>query len=371
VSEVVLHIGMKKTGTTVLQNYLKANVEVLKEHGWKYPEFNGNRNHLNFAVPFQRKISAFHVMKGLEDPAGRQKFIDDLGAALEQRVEPGDRWVMTSEFFSSRLVSHEEVADAIAFFRQYFDKVTVVVFFRRQEFILPSTYSQSVKDGDSPRWGWAYCSRRLESFDCLGVYERWSAAVGPENVVAIPYSESFKSDSLAVRRHFGDATGIEMTEEFTAEAGVENRSLTSEGIEFLRVINPCIPRLTKDRKSNLPLRAKAVERVMEITRDSDKFVADGPTLVQVADHYRASNAELVRRLGGGPEWDEWLAQTFDSKSVGSRTRISRRRLNELITLTSEPAGPVPPELLKVSHLRRRWGQVKSVLREKFREGRSN
>jgi hypothetical protein len=361
---------MKKTGTTVLQNYLKANVEVLKERGWKYPDFNGNRNHLNFAIPFQKKISAFHVMKGLEDPAGRQAFIDDLGAALEQRVEPGDRWVMTSEFFSSRLVSHAEVADVIAFFRQYFDKVTVVVFFRRQEFILPSTYSQSIKDGDSPRWGWPYCSRRLEPFDCLGVYDRWSAAVGPEHVIAIPYLESFKSDSLAVRRHFGDATGIEMTEEFHIAPSVENRSLTNEGIEFLRIINPRIPRLTKDRKSNLPLRAKAVARVMELTSDGDRFVPDGPTLVQIAEHYRTSNAELVRRLGGGPEWEEWLAQSFDPARTGSKTRISRRRLNELITLTSEPAGPVPPEVLKISHLRRRWGQVKSVLRETLREGRS-
>ncbi len=370
-SELVLHIGTKKTGTTVLQDYLLANVEVLKANGWKYPEFNGNRNHLNFAVPFQEKISAFHVMKGLDTPEGRQVFIDNLGTALAERVEPGDRWVMTSEFFSSRLVSHAEVQAAVDFFRTYFDKITVVVFFRRQEFILPSTYSQSVKDGDSPAWGWGYCSKRLGLFDALGTYSRWADAVGPENVIAIPYLEAFKNDALAVRIHFGDATGIEMTEEFTVDANVANRSLTSEGIEFLRVINPSIPRLTKDRKSNLPLRSAAVARVMELTKDSPRFVPDGETLTQISEYYRASNEELVRRLGGGPEWQEWLDQSFDPAQVGSAKRLSSSRLKALLKGVKQPVGPIPPDVLDISTTKRLAARVKGSLRERFREGRSS
>jgi hypothetical protein len=370
VSELLLHIGTVKTGSTILQSYLKANIDVLKDDGWNYPDFNGKRNHWEFAVPFQHRLSKEHVSRQIDTPERRARFIAELDEALAQRVQPDDRWVMTSEYFSSRLISEAEVADAVAFLRRFFDKIVVIVFFRRQESILPSYYSQSIKRGESPRWSWSYCRRRLDHFDYWSIYARWAVVVGAENIIALPYLERFKSDSDALREHFEAAIDIRMTQEVAAKPRRVNRSLTSEGIAFLREINPEIRRLEADTQSNTRLRAKTVARVMALTSDSDKFIPDGRTLAKIADHYRESNAKLVAELGCGPEWDEWFAHPIDPNQPGSQTKISRKRRDELIAEVSQPRGPVPREGLNVTSLRRRSGMLKSATREMLREGRS-
>ncbi len=369
-AELLLHIGTVKTGSTMLQSHLRVNAEVLQEQGWKYPEFNGKRNHWEFAVPFQRRLSREHLRTGIDTAERRAAFISELEGALRDRVQPDDRWVMTSEYFSSRLASEAEVTDAVDFLRRYFDRIVVIVFFRRQENLLPSYYSQSIKRGGSSRWSWSYCQRQLRHFDYWEMYSRWASTVGPQNIIALPYLESFKSDANVLLERFQAATTIRLTEPVKARRRRVNASLTSEGIAFLREINPVIVALEQDTSVNTRIRAKTVARVMALTSDSQQFVPDGRTLAKIASHYRESNAKLVAELGGGLEWDEWLAYPIDRDQAGSHVVLSRDRRSELIAGISQPRGPVPPEVLPGSRLRRQWGMFRSVSREMFREGRS-
>src|SRR5437588_5600820 len=145
-----LHIGCEKTGTTSIQKFLRANRELLARAGILFPRAPGEENQMGLAVaaqsefgPLRRKI--FKLRSWPEVDAFREK----LGRGLEQELTGSAfrRAIMSGEHCSSRLVSPAEVEWLRDFLRQFFDDITVVVYIRRQDEFLLSTYSTDIKGG--------------------------------------------------------------------------------------------------------------------------------------------------------------------------------------------------------------------------------
>lgn len=340
-AKLVLHIGTKKTGTSFLQRYLSSNRAVLRASGWMYPDFLRNENHLSLALPFEEKVTNEHRQRSLFDAQSRARSADRWAQQLSEQVKADQRWIITSEHFSSRLQSPTEVQDAVDFLRRFFDDITVVVFFRRQEFVYPSSYSQSIKAGDVLEWGWEYCEKHLKEYDYDAMYERWRNAVGTASLHALPYFESYKRDTGAFLSQFGSASGIDFGPDWMIpKESKANRSLSAEGVVFLRAINPYVPRLNVDNSSNNRHRQIVIERVMELTEGPSFH--PGPEFIDRLTHcYLGSNERLVSRLPESNLWQEWLDQSVElSKSESGDVQVSASRVAELMVALSEPTGPV-------------------------------
>ncbi|MEI8080959.1 MAG: hypothetical protein WCI74_03850 [Actinomycetes bacterium] len=368
-AKLVLHIGTKKTGTTSLQHYLKANSERLAETGWMYPDFIANPNHLVLALPFQQADSIAHVARSIHGPAGRDRSAASWAAKFRERLQPDQRWVITSEFFSTRLQTPHEVQDAVDYFRTLFDDITVVVFFRRQEFLLPSVYSQTAKDGDRTEWGWKFCEDRLSQFDYFAMYERWASAVGEQNVRAIPYMESFKHEPQRTLEQFSAASGIKFGADWVVpRESSSNKSLSGEGIAFLNVVNPYIPQVKTDNTSNHHQRRSVVRRAAELT-EGPGFRPEAEIIDRLRQHYQASNEQLVAKLPKTGEWSSWLEQRPKLNKSGSNNLVvTPERVAELMVSLAAPNGPVdwgqpdskPLRLRQLAEQRlasRRYGRV--------------
>ncbi len=340
-ARLVLHIGTKKTGSTLIQNSLLKNHERLTAAGWSYPDFTRDRNHAEFALCFQEQRTYVHRKYELDSPELIAAKLSELDKHLTKRVTPGSKWIMSSEFFSTRLLTNAQVAKCVEFLRRHFDEIEVVAVVRRQEYVLPSVYSQYVKAGSDVDWSWEFCEKQRPFFDCAAILERWSGAVGRAGVHVFPFLEDKKRDAHWLMDKFGSITGIPIDSswEMPGDDGA-NRSLSAEGIAFLQHTNRYIPRWNPDGSSNLVTRGRAVARISGLT-SGPAYMPSSDTLTRIRESYRESNDRLVASLPDRDGWEQWLAQdpVGTSKQVDVPV-LEPSRLVELMVEMSEPAGPI-------------------------------
>ncbi|MFA7265512.1 MAG: hypothetical protein WC054_04285 [Candidatus Nanopelagicales bacterium] len=340
-ARLVLHIGTKKTGSTLIQALLAQNRDRLSSTGWSYPDFLQRRNHSEFALMFQPRITETHQHIGLDSAeaiADRRREID---RQLKKLVTKQSNWIISSEYLSSRLINDERVADAVDFLRNHFDHIDVVVALRRQEFVLPSVFSQKVKLGAQITWSQSFCDRHRKSIDCEEIVARWARVVGRESISAIPYLEEKKREPRWLIDQFANASGIPIDESWTIPARSDaNRSLSAEGVAYLRLFDPYLPRWLPDGTSNLRLRRQAVKRLAELT-PGPPFTPSQAELARIEDTYWDSNVALVESMPPTADWAAWLAQSArDEKTPLAVPEIEVSRAVELMVAMSQPAGPL-------------------------------
>jgi hypothetical protein len=242
-----LHIGCEKTGTTSVQRFLRANRELLSQAGILFPRAPGEENQMGLAVaaqsefgPLRRKI--FKVRSWPEVEAFREKLKHDLEQELSAAAYR--RAVMSGEHCSSRLIHPDEVEWLRDFLRQFFDDITVIVYIRRQDDFLLSTYSTDVKGGAQHRLRIPEEDLLRRRYDYWELLDRWSAAFGRQKVVCRKYETSA-------------LIGGDIVQDFIATARLDadlsysfprrlNESLDADCLEFLRLFNQHIPRLTNE-----------------------------------------------------------------------------------------------------------------------------
>lgn len=307
---VTLHIGTKKTGSTALQVYLQDHQNDLSEAGWTYPDFLENRNHfllaLLFATETSSRLNREHDLVTVEQQViQRQKFAEQL----REQVRPGQRWIFSSEMFSARLQTVEEVQALADFLDQFFGDVQIIVYLRRQDFMIPSTYSQSVREGSLSSLDLRYIERRRVWFDHLAQLERWVKVFGQDKVIVRPYLERYKRGSKDLLSDFFTSLNTDIVlhpQDRTGRASKNDR-LSAEGARFMNLINWYFIRAgIPEAKRSAHLRGIAA-RIDEFAT-TDPFLPSAQLCEQVRQSFAAENQQLIEMVGQGPLWQEWLDQ---------------------------------------------------------------
>jgi len=128
-SNLYIHIGTPKTGTTSLQTFCQMNPDLLKDHGFAY--FREPENH----------YSACKVIKAL-----------NAGHDMTKYTRRFRRWCREQEvdniLISSESLFHTNFARLTEFLRpQRWKKIVVLCYLRPQEELLEGVYKQFVKWG--------------------------------------------------------------------------------------------------------------------------------------------------------------------------------------------------------------------------------
>ncbi|MBP7971905.1 MAG: hypothetical protein KAZ48_03820 [Candidatus Nanopelagicales bacterium] len=369
-AEAVLHIGTKKTGTTFLQEFLRQNQVALAQAGWTYPEFLRRRNHHDLALPFaDDKTSEVHRLLGFDTEEGSQELIAKLDRELTAAVQPDQRWIFSSEFLSSRLLTAGEVASMLAFLRKHFTDIRAVVYFRRQEFMVPSTYSQSIREGGIRDLNWRYVQGRMQDFDHLNLYRIWNEQLGPGNLISRPYLEAYKSAPDAVLADFFETTGIPARDDYEMPGRASaNPQLSREGIAVMKSLNARFPVRKRGERPLRPQRAAIARRVAEITA-GPSFGLSAELLKAMKAYFSPRNATLVTELGGGSEWTEWMDQQPPQTAEAGEDAVSNARLAEVMAqIPSEGSGVSP---LMMANLFSRLSLPEGIVDWEDAEGHAN
>ena len=236
-TDVVLHIGMGKTGTSSLQEWCGRNRPVLAEHGVLYPRTPGRFRHVRLGL-MTTPLADLHKMPAWvrmnrNDPEAFQAEVR-AEALAEIRSAGLPRVLFSNEGFYGS--SEEAVAGVRDFLSSFASTVRVVVYLRRQDDHLLSRYQQRIKVGATERLASRLDVDLTDLYDYAARLSLWQRVVEPTELVVRPFErEQFVGGSL--NQDFLAAAGISVPADALASLPRTNESLDADAVEFLRIFN--------------------------------------------------------------------------------------------------------------------------------------
>jgi hypothetical protein len=266
--ELLLHIGLHKTGTTYLQHVLLANRDRFAGTGLGLAPYlhplEGNHR------PLVEELAAAGFA-----PAACERAFDAVAAA------PGARLLVTAEELCARVMLHPERARALQRAAARHFRPRVLVTLRRQDHLIESVFGQASR---------TWYSGDIRNFDTypldhdarLRVIED---AFGPDNVTVTIYPEG-GGDLLGA---FLKALGVALDRAALAPVPPRNLSLHRRQVLFMASL-PKDPRAFHDRRYR-----QLARHVAEALRGSDAIADDGGRyLLSPAERH----ALVARHLAG-------------------------------------------------------------------------
>ena len=290
-----LHIGCEKTASTSIQSFLFSNRDKLAERCVCFPQSPSPRNHVKLASYAQRddqfgslriqtRIFNSSDLKAFRSAFARE-FLSELQEASLNDV------IVSSELFSSYLLEIDEVERLRDLLAEHTSSIKVVVYLRRQDRFLLSTYSTAIKAGAThllqiPSQG--VIERR---YDYEKLLNRWAEVFGESNMIVRTYENGIRAPG-GIIADFLACTGLELDDQLDLPAR-ENASLDASSLEFLRRFNERVPRF-KDGKLNVE-RRNIVPVLMEYS-GGEPIGLDRESLKGFRNRFLESNAHVARRF---------------------------------------------------------------------------
>ncbi len=251
-NELVMHVGLMKSGTTYLQEILSRNREFLRASAWDYPGARLNQQH------------ACYSLCGSDIPWVKKPFPEKLGHDLVKKLKRADTSILISAEALS--VLHE---DGIQRFLEQTRVPTKVVFtLRSLDRTLPSAWQQYLKGGGRTTFR-AFIQRLQEQrADMSGFWrtygfghaiERWSR-IAPVAVVIMPKAGGSRE---VLWELFRTAANLPQVPELEVAEEDSNVSLSLQAAQILREINKALPKKSErsDQLRNQYLKSAAFPNV--------------------------------------------------------------------------------------------------------------
>ena len=198
----ILHIGTEKTGSTSLQTALSVNRQHLSERGIFYSKEAGRLNSRALAAAFCHYSSDDYLARlGIEDTtqhiSWRDKLLDKIREEVGTAQTSHDTFLLSSEHFSSRLVSEEQIASLKSFLLTLFADFDVACYLRRQDRMAVSRHNEVLRAGFAePILPNVQTSDSLPLlFDFEALLRRWSKLAGQSALKPRIYDKKALVDS--------------------------------------------------------------------------------------------------------------------------------------------------------------------------------
>lgn len=293
--EVLLHVGLHKTGTTALQVALADARGVLEDHDVRYP---GKTLYHHKAI-----LAGADRPYGWRDNGARITPKKHWKKMLKEAQYPG-RTIISSEFLDdikpevgARMI--EELGGP--------QRVSVVVTLRAIGAILPSAWQQGLKAGvTTPYSQWLKVmfedeqTPRAERFwyrhDQVAQVQRWAQVVGADRTYAVIIPDG---DRTAIFTAFEGLLGLPPAFLAEREQIIQNRSMTTPEAEFVRQLNKELAgQMTWDEYTVMVRRALILNMVEKRRPGADEPRIQTPDwAADKAEEYGQRFAKGVAELG--------------------------------------------------------------------------
>ena len=308
--EVLVHIGVPKTGSTAIQQSMTASRASMAEQGVVYPDLGGS-NHYVAALTVLGRSARWDKSGAVDDERWRQL----MQAVADQ--PPEAKVILSAEILCEagpEIV--QRIVDDIGR-----DRVRILLTLRSLESLIPSTWQQYVKAGSSFDYEtWLRDMMRgsgntseTPSFwrrnNHGRLVERWSKAVGADRV-AVAVIEG--GDRRSIYDLFEDIIGLRR--DTLQPMSETNRSLSANEVELLRRVNEQLGDKIRHRSYDRIIRRHAVRGLVE----RQTFGDDEPRLFV-------------------PEWAATKAREFGREAVGRIEATGATVFGQLSALV--PDGP--------------------------------
>ncbi|MBB3168363.1 hypothetical protein [Simiduia aestuariiviva] len=239
-----LHIGTEKTGTTSIQKALADGRTTLLENHILYPVSLGERNHVKLALSCykgNRRIDFFERVLAQSDMS-LEDFRDSMVKEFHDELEMYElrQVVISNEHLSAVLNDSVSIEELFKFLNDYFLRIIVVVYLRRQDRLATSLHTTRILSGSS-QFGDVFSLQGGGSrYEYAKLIKSYQDIFGKENIIIRRYQEGglVQGDSLH------DFLSVTSLDKYVAPVGLvnENASLSEKAQEFLAYFNKEIPK---------------------------------------------------------------------------------------------------------------------------------
>ena len=297
---VIVHIGLPKTGTTSLQAFLIENRQRLAELGFVYQK-PGLLGHSQVEFAFIASTQAGQLARDrilrshlgiatLDDQKKiTEKFEADFSDAVSQ--DPEATFLISCEQISAWFRTKELRAALNDWLEQRFGEIEYVIFARPTEKYILSVYSEAMKRGDTIGLD-EFIAHRNE----LPIARTLSA-----------WAQQFPG-RVRVRMMPKSNRGTELYEEFCAVSGiplagltipkVHNTSLTGRQINLLRHINKWIGPPAKRGPVRRRFALRILKTVEALYKDGARLTLNPDQKARLNEKFPGSVEKTVRKLRG-------------------------------------------------------------------------
>ena len=192
----IIHIGLPKTGSTALQEFLGAHRPEIAARGCCFPRSPGHSH--------QRLLSAFASSKaqvpegalwrGLEPQARLDLFRAEFEQELQGLPDSIDRVILSDENLTLATRKVEEIQELHRLVEPFADSFRIVIYLRRQDQFLASLYSQSLRNGGirTPE-DFTASGAKLKLYNYWALHRMWMKVFGRDAMVPRIYEAVGKS----------------------------------------------------------------------------------------------------------------------------------------------------------------------------------
>jgi len=213
------------------------------EQGYFFPGSPGMENHTKLTAYAQDDNtlddlrSSLNISGPEEVAAFRSNFKEQLLAEIDKNRARDI--ILSNEHCSSRLLTIRELSRLKELLEPIDTNIRIVVYLRRQDQFLLSTYSTLVKTGATSELTTPPPRFIHNRYDFAVLLNRWGEVFGASNLLVRGYDKRcFVEGNLL--KDFAHCLGIELDETFI-QPPVLNQSLDAEVLEFLRNLNFHLP----------------------------------------------------------------------------------------------------------------------------------
>ena len=192
-SQLVLHIGANKTGSSAIQAFIRDNQGLLLDAGYAVPDSD---------LKWSKKITGFHVF-GLAELFGEGSSPERCAVVFDELMSaaPADKTVLISAENISNQGTHRFLAQVCSRYR-----TKIILYIRRQDELLTSTWQQWYSKIETDLDAWIVKSLRTRG-NWGQIIESWEQIAGKGAVTARIYERAEMRDGNVVL-DFMDCLGL-------------------------------------------------------------------------------------------------------------------------------------------------------------------
>ena len=196
-AKALVHIGLEKTGTTAIQEFLQINKQLLlEEHRIWVADYLGKGSQWLLAALAYDQQRDDDLTRTLGSPVSRQSKLDETRRKITYSVkhQPAELFCFSSEHLSSRLTSRAELQTLQHFLKELFEEIKIVIYVREPIRMAISRQSTIIKMGigscqlPSPE-------QNAEALNFRAIIQRWEATF-PDAVCVRLFDETSESFDL-------------------------------------------------------------------------------------------------------------------------------------------------------------------------------
>lgn len=292
-TDLVLHIGTEKTGSTSIQNALAVRRDQLAARGILYPRLTGTPNHTELALLGlgDSPADALQMQELARTGQDHAAYVATAMQRLDAEIAASgaDKVVLSNEHCHGRVSGGSFVTRLRDHLAPRFASVQIIVYLRRQDRMAVSHHSTRLREGG------------------LGqVLPPRAAEVPYYNYARLldMYAEGFGADAITVRLFEpGRLTGGDVVHDFFATAGlgidapphkiVVNPSVSRQQARFLTLFNASFPLVLNGALN--PARGPVMEAIDDVLRGPQARPSRAAAEAFL-DQFAADNARLRDRF---------------------------------------------------------------------------